>query len=274
MGSNVDTVASIYEAFDRGDIGAIVEHLSDDIVWDEGKRDTGLAYLKERRGKDETAGFFADLAATLELTHFEPETICDGGSVVAVPLVHAGRIIGGGEVAPLREVHLWRFDDDGKVCSFEHVFDLAVHERAAAVRSERHQGATLRAVGDEIRVLRAGGAFEVFEVTGPGESGPPPHAHPWDEAYFGLDGEVEVTLGGEQHVLRPGGVLVAPAGTLHCYRVLTDVARMHVITSGHRASAFFADLDATTEPGMPTPDTLPAIIEVAMRNGLTSPLFA
>jgi quercetin dioxygenase-like cupin family protein len=264
----------MYEAFGRGDVGSILDHLADDVEWDVGKRDTGLPYLRERRGIEEVAGFFADLAANLELTRFEPEALCDGGSVVAVPVVHAGRAIGGGEVPPTQEVHLWRFGPDGKVTSFEHILDLAVHERAAAARSEVHEGAVLRAVGDEIRVLRAGGALEIFEVSGPRESGPPPHAHPWDEAYIGVEGEVAVTIGEEQRILRPGDVLAAAAGVLHCYRIVSDGARMHVITSGHRASAFFADLDAHTAPGMSTAESLPGIIEVAKRNGLSSPLFA
>jgi quercetin dioxygenase-like cupin family protein len=194
--------------------------------------------------------------------------------VVAVPVLHAGRAVGGGEIPPTQEVHLWRFGPDGKVISLVHVIDPATHERAAAQRSEVHQGSVLRAVGDEIRVLRAGGAMEIFELAGPRESGPPPHAHPWDEAYIGLEGEVEVTIGDEQHVLRAGDALAAPAGVLHCYRILSDGTRMHVITSGHRASAFFADLDANTAPGMPSAETLPGIIEVAKRNGLTLPLFA
>lgn len=273
MADNVSTVAEIYEAFGRGDVDAILARLADDVVWEEGKRDTGLPYLRERRGKVDVVGFFADLAGTLQLTHFQPEAICDGGDVVAVPLLHAGRIVGGDEVPMTREVHVWRFGPDGKVVSFEHQFDLAVHERAAAGRSATHQDAMLRAVGDEIRVLRGGGLVEVFELSGPRDSGPPPHAHPWDEAYIGIDGEIEVTIGDDVRTVRAGDVVAAPAGTLHAYRILSEGARVYVVTSGHRASAFFADLDANAAPGMPTPDTLPGIIDVARRNGLTSPLF-
>jgi len=134
MSDNVRTVAEIYEAFGKGDVGSILERLDDDIVWDAGIRDTGLPYLRERHGKAEVAGFFADLAANLELTRFEPEALCDGGSIVAVPVLHAGRIIGGGEVPPIQEVHIWRFGPHGKVTSFAHILDLAVHEHAAAQR--------------------------------------------------------------------------------------------------------------------------------------------
>ncbi|MEZ5236222.1 MAG: nuclear transport factor 2 family protein [Acidimicrobiia bacterium] len=273
MADNVSTVAQIYEAFGRGDVGAILEHLDDDVRWEQGTRDTGLAYLKERRGKHEAAQFFADLAANLELTRFEPEALCDGGDVVAVPVLHAGRIVGGGEVPPTQEVHLWRFGADGRVVGFQHVFDLAVHERAAAQRAEVHQGATLRALQDVIDVRRAGGAVEVFELQGPQHSGPPPHAHPWDEVYIGVAGEVEVTVGEDHTVLHAGDVVAVAAGRLHAFRVLTDGARMYVITSGHRASSFFADLDADVGAVAPDPTTLPGVVAVARRHGLTSPLF-
>jgi hypothetical protein len=74
-------------------------------------------------------------------------------------------------------------------------------------------------------------------------------------------------------ILTPGQFLSAEAGMLHSYRILSESATFLVITGGSRASNFFADLDAHAPHGVPTPETLPAIIEVAKRNGLSSPLF-
>jgi hypothetical protein len=45
-----------------------------------------------------------------------------------------------------------------------------------------------------------------------------------------------------------------------------------VATTGDRASVFFRDLSQNA-PGAPTPENLPGIVEVAKRNGLTSPIF-
>ncbi len=274
MADNMKTVVLIYEAFGRGDVPAILECLADDVEWDRGLRDTGIPYLRERRGRQEVAEFFSDLMANLELTRFEPEALCDGGDLVAVPVMHAGRIIDGGEVPPTQEVHLWRFGPDGKVVSFQHVFDYAIHERAMSARADRLEGATLKVLADTIEVKRAGEGFEIFELTGPAESGPPPHAHPWDEAYIGIEGDVLVTMDDAETTVRPGDVVTVPAGTLHSYRILSHGARVQVITSGHRASMFFADFDANVEPGEPSEESFPGIVEVAMRNGLTSPLFA
>jgi quercetin dioxygenase-like cupin family protein/ketosteroid isomerase-like protein len=274
MADNVSTVAGIYEAFGRGDVAWIVERLDDDISWEEGIRDTGLSYLEPGRGKQHVADFFGHLMSTLELTHFEPEALCDGGDVVMVPVLHAGRIVGGGEVPLTHEAHEWRFGPDGKVVAFRHLFDYAIHERAAGVRNAALTGRTLRAVGEEVEVLSSGGALEVFHVTGAAESGPPPHSHPWQEAYIGVRGDVEVTIGDAVTTLRPGDFVAAPAGATHSFRVLSESASFHLITSGHRASAFFADLDEHVAPGPVTPDSLPSLVEVARRHGLALPSFA
>lgn len=273
MVDHAATVAAIYEAFGRGDVDAILEHLDDDVEWEVGIRDTGLDHLRERRGKAEVRKFFPALAATLTLTHFEPLALCVGGDYVTVPVRHAGDIVGGGVVPMTTEVHIWRFGADGKVVEFRHVFDFSIHEHAAASCSEHLAGRSLHVLDDTISVDVAGGQLEIFELTGPRDSGPPPHSHPWDEAYIGVDGEVEVTVGDRSSVLRPGDVIRVPGGTLHSHRIVTERAQVRVITSGHRASAYFADMDANVPSGGPTPDTLPGIIEVALRNGLASPLF-
>jgi quercetin dioxygenase-like cupin family protein len=138
-------------------------------------------------------------------------------------------------------------------------------------------GTQLDVVGDELTVLLpsagTGGAFEVFEVCGPRDSGPPPHEHPWLEAYYVLEGEVAVTQSGTEVVHGPGAFLTTPAGMTHTYRIASEQARFLVITTGDRASVFFADVAANVPPGAPTPESLPTLIEVAKRNGLTSPLF-
>ena len=172
-----------------------IDQLDEDILWDADVRDTSLSYFRPGRGKAHVAQFFRDLAATFEFTHFEPLAFCDGGDVVSVPVRHAGRIVGGGDVPMMDEVHRWCFGDDGKVVAFNHFLDLAVHEQAAAAREKRHEGRTLHAVGETLQVLQAGEAFAVFELSGTVDGGPPPHAHPWVESYYGLAGETEVVAG-------------------------------------------------------------------------------
>jgi quercetin dioxygenase-like cupin family protein len=134
----------------------------------------------------------------------------------------------------------------------------------------------LSVVGDQLRIILDGqtssGTFELFEVQGHLGSGPPPHAHPWLEAYFILDGQVLVELDGDQSLAEPGNSVVVPAGRVHRFEIASTTARFLVATSGDRASVFFRDLSQNA-PGAPTPENLPGIVEVAKRNGLTSPIF-
>jgi quercetin dioxygenase-like cupin family protein len=134
----------------------------------------------------------------------------------------------------------------------------------------------LSVVGDQLRVLvdgaTSGGTFELFEVQGDLGSGPPPHAHPWLEAYFILDGQVLVELDGQPSLAEPGTSVVVPAGETHRFEIMSPTARFIVATTGDRASVFFRDLSQNA-PGAPTPENLPGIVEVAKRNGLTSPIF-
>ena len=49
----------------------------------------------------------------------------------------------------------------------------------------------LNVVGEQITVLASGdrtGSYEVFHQIGPEGSGPPPHSHPWDEAFYVVAG--------------------------------------------------------------------------------------
>jgi quercetin dioxygenase-like cupin family protein len=272
VSDHVSTVMSIYDAFGRGDVGTILSKLSDDVAWDEGVRHTSVPYLRAGRGLAHVGEFFVQLAQQFDITVFEPTTIgvAEREVLVRVRVAGSNRVTGIA-IGEYPEVHHWVIGADGKVAAFTHVGDWAAHESAAP--GGARVGSVLTAVGDTIEVLATGGQFEVFCVSGPSQSGPPPHSHPWREAYFGIDGEIEVMAGDVTMILMPGQFLSAESGMLHSYRILSESAKFLVITGGSRASGFFADLDANALYGVPTPETFPAIIEVARRNGLSSPLF-
>jgi len=78
----------------------------------------------------------------------------------------------------------------------------------------------------------------------PKDAGPPPHAHPWDEAYFVLDGEVEVQIGDRRERVRAGDFVYAAGGTVHAFHGVSDVpARMLIFDAPAHAEAFFKDID-------------------------------
>jgi len=126
-----------------------------------------------------------------------------------------------------------------------------------------------RVVGERIAVAACAadtGGLELFHQKGEVGQGPPPHAHPWDETFFVVTGEVEIGVGDKTALCGPGAVAHAPAGTYHWFRFASD-CEMVSVTSRAGAADFFADVDRTTEGSADMERLLP----VALRHGLQVP---
>ena len=95
--------------------------------------------------------------------------------------------------------------------------------------------APLKMVGEEVVVLASGaqtGSYEIFRQAGPEGSGPPPHRHAWDEAFYVIDGEVMFGVDAEQDlVARPGTLVHVPGGSTHWFRFGTGGGAMISMTS-------------------------------------------
>ena len=121
----------------------------------------------------------------------------------------------------------------------------------------------LNVVGETIEILadaKSTGSYEIFEQHGPEGSGPPPHKHPWDEAYYMLEGEMDVLLGETMLVLRPGGFVHVPAGTPHFFRYRAGGGRFISVSMRGEPSKFFTAVDREIPPG---PPDLPRLIAIA-----------
>ena len=127
--SNLETVQSIYAAFGRGDIPFILSQMSDDVDWEYGL-DSDVPWLRKRRGPAGVGEFFNALAA-VEITRFEPHTLLDGDDVV-VALIDIALTVKqtGASLTEEDEVHIWRFDEHGKVARFSHKPDTHAHWQA------------------------------------------------------------------------------------------------------------------------------------------------
>ena len=87
------------------------------------------------------------------------------------------------------------------------------------------------------------GSYEVTLHDGPEGAGPVPHFHPWDEAFYVIDGEVDFNCGGTSKRLTAGGFIHVPGGTVHAFRYASPTARMVGITSGEGSAAMFTAVD-------------------------------
>jgi len=128
-------------------------------------------------------------------------------------------------------------------------------------------GARLRVNGDIMRVLatsdETGDTYEIFEMEAVEGSGPPPHAHPWSEAYFVLEGSADVFLDGKHLSAVPGCFIQIPSGTVPAHRVTSKTARFMVVTSPRGASRFFHEAHDETD--------FEKVVGIALRHGFTVP---
>jgi ketosteroid isomerase-like protein len=125
------TVLAIYQAFGQGDIPTILSHLSEDISWDQGLRETTVPWMQPGHGVPAVLAFFEALGAGLEFSVFEPISVSSSGQhVVGVVREVAVARATGRQIDEDLFVHLWTFGADGKVSAFRHIGDLHRHQLA------------------------------------------------------------------------------------------------------------------------------------------------
>jgi ketosteroid isomerase-like protein len=131
--NHAQTVQDIYAAFGRGDIPAIIATLSEDVIWEYGTLDSGVPWLQPRRGRAEVVQFFESLGG-LDFRNFQPKTILASGSLV-VSLIDVSFTVKatGRGITEEDEVHIWHFNEDGRVARFCHRLDS--HKHWLAVQS-------------------------------------------------------------------------------------------------------------------------------------------
>jgi ketosteroid isomerase-like protein len=126
---NAATIGTIYEAFGRGDVPAILERLADDVSWDEWPDNfahrAGVPHLMPRQGRDGAAGFFGVIGAWTVLGFEVLDVVGDGRQVVAE--IRASFALPDGARLADEELHLWTFGDTGQVVRFRHYVDTAKH---------------------------------------------------------------------------------------------------------------------------------------------------
>jgi ketosteroid isomerase-like protein len=119
----IETVQSMYAAFGRGDVATILAACAEDVEWEHNTFPNPVPWLQPRRGRANVPAFFEALGA-IEITRFEPKHFFGEGRLV-VSLVDVEFTVKatGKKVIELEEVHIWHFDDAGKLSRFRHRVD-------------------------------------------------------------------------------------------------------------------------------------------------------
>jgi quercetin dioxygenase-like cupin family protein len=135
----------------------------------------------------------------------------------------------------------------------------------------RHgEGDALTVLGAQVRFLceaaKTDHNFSLMEAVLPKDQGPPPHDHPWDEAYYIIEGDVRFQIGEDVQIYRAGDFVYAPGGTLHSFQGATDKpARVLVFDAPAAAEQFFRDVDREVKS---YPEDLAKVPAIGQRHGL------
>jgi ketosteroid isomerase-like protein len=134
---HIAAVGSIYEAFGRGDLDALVAPLADDVSWDADwaqhfAQNAGLDMFRPRHGKADVIEFFENLAAFTVHDFQVLDMLASERQVVVQVLIDCSypAELGGGRYRD-EELHLWTFNRDGTIAALRHYVDTAKHIAAA-----------------------------------------------------------------------------------------------------------------------------------------------
>lgn len=108
--------------------------------------------------------------------------------------------------------------------------------------------------------------YELFELDAPEGSSVPPHRHPWAEAYYVLDGDLGVQVGGRHFRLGPGDTVSIPPNAVHTIAPQGGQCRFLVVSMTAGSGTLFADLDRSVPADEPMEAIVPVLLEVAERN--------
>lgn len=135
MSQNLATITAIYEAFGKGDVPTILNHMADDVQWeawaDNTAQKAGVPWLQARQGKEGVLAFFQYLGTQMQVKDFQVLSIMAGGNQVAVEFVIEVAVPALGTHYRDEEIHLWTLDAEGKVTRLRHYTDTAKHMAAA-----------------------------------------------------------------------------------------------------------------------------------------------
>ena len=114
---NKRAVQTIFEAFGRGDIPGVLEHVSEDVTW-KAPGPPVVNYFGDRRGHEGATEFFVQLGTNVDFEHFEPGAfVAEGDRVVALGR-ERGRVKGTGKTFDNEWALVFTFDG-GKVSGFQ-----------------------------------------------------------------------------------------------------------------------------------------------------------
>jgi uncharacterized protein len=126
--ANTAVIQRLYDAFSKGDVATILNHLTPDVEWIfEGP--TSVPFTGKRHGIEETKGFFTALATTQSGMTLTTDEFIAQGDHVATYGRYTGTVTATGRKFDSPVGHFFQFRD-GKVARFVNMGDTAAYVEA------------------------------------------------------------------------------------------------------------------------------------------------
>jgi ketosteroid isomerase-like protein len=111
---NVKTIQRVYEAFQRGDIGTILDAVTDDVDWGTEAAGTAAPWWGARQGKAGAGAFFEAFDTTMEVEEFTPLVVAAEGDEVLTVVRFRAKSRANGKAVSSDLHHRFTFRD-GKI---------------------------------------------------------------------------------------------------------------------------------------------------------------
>ena len=126
-------VREMYEAFNRGDIEAIIAEMHPKVDFKVmGAPD--IPYAGHYKGTNEVRRFFSEMAKHIEFSEMEPdhffEKSSDGNDIVVVTGNAKGRVLKTGKTTESLWCMIYEFDDDNRIIRFRDIYDTLNEAKA------------------------------------------------------------------------------------------------------------------------------------------------
>jgi hypothetical protein len=122
---NMKTIQAVYEAFARGDVGDIIDNVTDDVDWASDTASTAAPWYGPHHGKEGVMAFFQAYGSTMDVQQFEPFSMSANDAEVhtVVRLTSSRRDTGRSVSMNLH--HFFQFRD-GKISYYRGTEDSAL----------------------------------------------------------------------------------------------------------------------------------------------------
>jgi ketosteroid isomerase-like protein len=127
---NSTTVASIYEAFGKGDIPFIISQLDKNVLWVAmGEKPNAIAGIY--KGASSVQDFFNALAGNYNIENFQVHYVQDvNENTVIARGYHEGSGIKTGKPMKTHWAMEWKFNDQGKLTEYRNFYDTQAFANA------------------------------------------------------------------------------------------------------------------------------------------------